>query len=152
MTEHDVTNISGTQPRKNMITMGKVETSDLMMIITWAMDISLHDGVFPWGVSQYAASASKKKVAFISSKRFCYQKWVVFFSGNTKLVLYILSKLGDIHIDLRIGRWWGWGGWVGWGCGRHPNLDHHWFGNPLMRLLTISHSLIITDTIFVNSL
>ena len=31
---HDVTNISGTQPRKNVITMGKVDTSDLMMIIT----------------------------------------------------------------------------------------------------------------------
>ena len=37
--EYDVTNISGTQPRKNMITMGKVDTSDLMMI-TWAIDIS----------------------------------------------------------------------------------------------------------------
>ena len=33
VTEYDVTNISGTQPRKNMI-MGKVDTSDLMMIIT----------------------------------------------------------------------------------------------------------------------
>ena len=34
VTEYDITNISGTQPRKNMITMGKVDTSDLMMIIT----------------------------------------------------------------------------------------------------------------------
>ena len=34
VTEYDVTNLSGTQPRKNMITMGKVDTSDLMMIIT----------------------------------------------------------------------------------------------------------------------
>ena len=40
VTEYDVTNISGTQPRKNMTTMGKVDTSDLMMIITWAIDIS----------------------------------------------------------------------------------------------------------------
>ena len=39
-TEYDVTNISGTQPRKNMKTMGKVDTSDLMMIITWTIDIS----------------------------------------------------------------------------------------------------------------
>ena len=33
--------ISGTQPRKNMTTMGKVDTSDLIMIITWAMDTLL---------------------------------------------------------------------------------------------------------------
>ena len=33
VTEYDVTNITGTQPQKNMI-MGKVDTSDLMMIIT----------------------------------------------------------------------------------------------------------------------
>ena len=41
VTEYDVTHISVTQPRKNMI-MGKVDTSDLMMIITWAMDISYY--------------------------------------------------------------------------------------------------------------
>ena len=40
VTEYDVTIISGTQPRKNMITMGKVDTSELMMIITWAIDTS----------------------------------------------------------------------------------------------------------------
>ena len=34
VTEYYVTNISGTQQRKNMTTMGKVDTSDLMMIIT----------------------------------------------------------------------------------------------------------------------
>ena len=34
VTEYDVTNISGTQPEKNIITMGKVDTSDFMMIIT----------------------------------------------------------------------------------------------------------------------
>ena len=32
--------MSGTQPRKNMKTMGKVDTSDLMMILTWAIDVS----------------------------------------------------------------------------------------------------------------
>ena len=32
--ESDVTNISGTQPRKNTITMGKVDTSDMMMTIS----------------------------------------------------------------------------------------------------------------------
>ena len=48
MTEHDVTNISGTQPRKNMITMGKVDTSDLMMIITWAMDMSFQSPKLKW--------------------------------------------------------------------------------------------------------
>ena len=40
VTEYYVTNISDTQPRKNMITMRQVDTSDLMMIITWAIDIS----------------------------------------------------------------------------------------------------------------
>ena len=44
---YDVTNISGTQPRKNMI-MGKVDTSDLMMIITWAMDISFQSPKLKW--------------------------------------------------------------------------------------------------------
>ena len=34
-TEYDVTNTSGTQPRKNIITIGKGDTSDLIMIITW---------------------------------------------------------------------------------------------------------------------
>ena len=48
MTEHDVKNISGTQPRKNMITMGKVDTSDLMMIITWAMDMSFQSPKLKW--------------------------------------------------------------------------------------------------------
>ena len=34
VTEYGVTNISDTRPRKNMITTGKVDTYDLMMIIT----------------------------------------------------------------------------------------------------------------------
>ena len=37
VTEYDATIISGTQPRKKMITKGKVDISDLMMIIIWAM-------------------------------------------------------------------------------------------------------------------
>ena len=40
VTEYDVTNISDTRPRKNMITRGKVDTSDLMMIITRAINLS----------------------------------------------------------------------------------------------------------------
>ena len=38
VTEYDVLNISDTQPRNNMITMGLVDTSDIMMIITWSKD------------------------------------------------------------------------------------------------------------------
>ena len=34
VTEYDVTNISDTQPRKSIATMGKVDTSDLVMMIT----------------------------------------------------------------------------------------------------------------------
>ena len=48
MTEYDVTNISGSQPRKNMITMVQVGTSDLMMIMTWAMDISFQSPQLKW--------------------------------------------------------------------------------------------------------
>ena len=48
MTEYDVTNITGTQPRENMITMGKVDTSDLMMIIIWAIDISFQLPKLKW--------------------------------------------------------------------------------------------------------
>ena len=47
VTEYNVTSISGTQPRKNMV-MGKVDTSDLMMIITWAMDISSQPPKLKW--------------------------------------------------------------------------------------------------------
>ena len=47
VTEYDVKNISDTQPRKN-ITMGKVDTFDLMMIITWAIDISFHSPILKW--------------------------------------------------------------------------------------------------------
>ena len=49
VTEYDVTNISGTQPQKNIITMGKVDTSNLMMIITWAIDIGwMFDAIEGW--------------------------------------------------------------------------------------------------------
>ena len=37
--------LSGTQPRQNMTTMGKVDTSDLIMIITWAIDISFQSHI-----------------------------------------------------------------------------------------------------------
>ena len=36
VSKYDVTRISDTQPRTNIIIMGKVDTSDVMMIITWA--------------------------------------------------------------------------------------------------------------------
>ena len=48
ISEYDVINISGTQQRKNMKTMGKVDTSDLMMIITWGIDISVQSPILKW--------------------------------------------------------------------------------------------------------
>ena len=48
LTVSNVTNISDTRPRKNMITMGKVDTSDLMMIITWAINISFQSPELKW--------------------------------------------------------------------------------------------------------
>ena len=48
VTEYDVTNISDTRPRKNMITMGKVDTSDLMMIMTWAINKSFQSPELKW--------------------------------------------------------------------------------------------------------
>ena len=48
VTEYDATNISDTRPRKNMITMGKVDASDLMMIITWAINISFQSPELKW--------------------------------------------------------------------------------------------------------
>ena len=48
VTEYDVTNIADTRPRKNMITIGKVDTSDLMMIITWAINISFQSPELKW--------------------------------------------------------------------------------------------------------
>ena len=48
VTEYDVTNTSDTRPRKHMMTMGKVDTSDLMMIITWAINISIQSPELKW--------------------------------------------------------------------------------------------------------
>ena len=45
VTEYDVTYISGTQPRKNIITMRKVDTSDLMMIMILAIDKSFQSPI-----------------------------------------------------------------------------------------------------------
>ena len=39
---YDVTVTSGTQPWNNMTTMGNVNTSDMMMIIRWVINISSH--------------------------------------------------------------------------------------------------------------
>ena len=48
VTEYDVTNIPDTRPRKNMKTMGKDDTSDLMIIITWAINISFQSPELKW--------------------------------------------------------------------------------------------------------
>ena len=54
MTEYDCTTISDTQPRKNMTTMGKVDTSDLMMIIRWVMNIFFQSPKLEWANSTHA--------------------------------------------------------------------------------------------------
>ena len=46
-TDYDVTSISDTTT-ENMITMGKVDTSDLMMIMTWAINISFQSPELKW--------------------------------------------------------------------------------------------------------
>ena len=48
VTEYDVTNISDTRLRKNMITMGKVDTSDLMIMMTWAINIFFQSPELKW--------------------------------------------------------------------------------------------------------
>ena len=48
VTEYDVTNIPDTRPRKNIKTMGKDDTSYLMMIITWAINISFQSPELKW--------------------------------------------------------------------------------------------------------
>ena len=48
VTEYDVINISDTRPRRNMITMGKFDTSNLIMILTWAIDISFQSPELKW--------------------------------------------------------------------------------------------------------
>ena len=50
MTEYGSTTISDTQPRNNMTTMGKVDTSDLMMIIQWVTNISFQSPKLEWPV------------------------------------------------------------------------------------------------------
>ena len=48
VTEYDVINISDTRPQKNMITMGKIDTSYLMMIVTWGINISFQSPELKW--------------------------------------------------------------------------------------------------------
>ena len=60
MTEYDSTTISDTQPRKNMTTMGKVDTSDLMMIIRWVMDIFFQSHKLEWASSKHATLYMQK--------------------------------------------------------------------------------------------
>ena len=60
MTEYDSTTISDTQPRKNMTTMGKVDTSDLMMIIRWVMDIFFQSPKLEWASSTHATLYMQK--------------------------------------------------------------------------------------------
>ena len=48
VTKYDVIYISDTRPRKNMITVGKVDTSDLMMIITRAINVSFQSPELKW--------------------------------------------------------------------------------------------------------
>ena len=59
MTEYDSTTISDTQPWKNMTTMGKVDTSDLMMII-WVMDIFFQSPKLKWASSTHATLYMQK--------------------------------------------------------------------------------------------
>ena len=54
MTENGSTTISDTQPRKNMTTIGKVDTSDLMMIIRWIINISFQSPELEWASSTHA--------------------------------------------------------------------------------------------------
>ena len=42
VTAYDGTTTSGTQPRQNITTMGKIDTSDLIMMIRWVMTILDH--------------------------------------------------------------------------------------------------------------
>ena len=64
VTEYDVKNISDTQPRKNMITMGKVDTSDLMMIITWAVDKSFQSPILKWVIWTHTTPYIVKKIRY----------------------------------------------------------------------------------------
>ena len=47
-TVNDGTTTSGTQPQKNMTTMGKIDTSDLMMIIRWIINVSYRSPKLEW--------------------------------------------------------------------------------------------------------
>ena len=51
----------GTQPRKTVITMGKLDTSDLMMIITWAIDISCQSPKLKWASWTHAIYCNDDK-------------------------------------------------------------------------------------------
>ena len=60
-TAYDDKTTLGTQPRKNMTTMEKVDTSDLMMIVRWVMDMSSRSTKFEWASSTYATSHIAKQ-------------------------------------------------------------------------------------------
>ena len=65
VTEYDVTNISGTQPWKDMTTMGKVDTFDLMMIITWAKIVISRAN--SWGLFHHCIKTFQNTKSYESS-------------------------------------------------------------------------------------
>ena len=56
LTAYDGTTTSGTQPRRNMSIMGKVDTSDLMMIIRWFINLSSRSPKLEWASLTHTTS------------------------------------------------------------------------------------------------
>ena len=58
---------------ENMITMGKVDTSDLMMIITWAIDISFQSPKLKWASWTHTTPLGGPLGGSMASCRVCVQ-------------------------------------------------------------------------------
>ena len=62
LTAYDGTTTSGTQPPKNMTTMGKVDTSDLTMIMRWVINISSRSPELQWTSLTHTTPLIGKKI------------------------------------------------------------------------------------------
>ena len=77
-----------TQPRKNMETMGKVDTSDLMMIITWAIDIkSFQSPILKWASWTYTTLIHWWKIYTIRLHIITFFLWSLDHMQNAMVVM-----------------------------------------------------------------
>ena len=124
MTAYHGTTTSGTQPRKNMTTMGKIDTSDLMMMIRWVMNISSR--------MMTSSNGNIFRVTGHLCGKFTGPRWI----SRTKPVTRSFDVFFDLRLNKRLSKQpWGW--WFetpAWSLWRHRN------GSPKLEWVSVTHT------------